>query len=134
MFNNARKVARLEERVEQLTDSVEALLTIRDELTDETSKLKAENKKLKITRTMEDEQIAHKLKMREETCDMNYNKKLIKKDEECANAIAAVKDTYRDKTEKQLEKRGDELKNMYGQILKRLPDVNMAITKEIKDD
>jgi DNA anti-recombination protein RmuC len=127
-------VVRLETRVKELTQHVTQLMEMRDDLMDETVELKSENKKLKTTRDMEDEQIAHKLKMREETCDMNYNKKLIKKDEECANAIAAVKDTYRDKTEKQLEKRGDELKNMYGQILKRLPDVNMAITKEIKDD
>ena len=86
---------------------------------------------------MEDEMIAHKLKMREEQVIMDADKKIAAAEQKAAknasNSIAEVKDTYRDKLENQLEKRGDELKGMYKEVLTRLPDISMEITKDIKE-
>ena len=137
MFNfNVRKVVRLETRVKELTQQVVQLMEMRDDLNDQTAVLTSENKKLKITRDMEDEQIAHKLKMREETCDMEYNKKLIKKDETCAKAVADVKDNYRDKVEKQLEKRGAKLRSELNSRFDKveMPKVEMPEFDNVVED
>ena len=45
--------------------------------------------------------------------------------------IAKVKDEYRDKVEEQLETRAKETKEMYNEILKRLPDVNVKLRGEV---
>ena len=115
------------------------ILSLQDErntLTEENYDLKVENKKLKQTKQIEEEMIAHKLKMREEQVSLDADKRVAKAEQVAAKKstddIAAVKDTYRDKLENQLEKRGDELKSMYKQVLTRLPDISMAITKDIK--
>jgi len=105
-------------------------------LTDENAELTSENKKLKQTKQMGDEMIAHKLKMREEQVEIDANKRISdaeqKAEKKTITEVAKTKDEYRDKLENQLEKRGDELKDMYSEILARLPDVNLAITQKNK--
>ena len=132
-----RKENVLSERVAMLEDRIIELSKEKHELIDTNFDLITDNKKLKQTRQMEDEMIAHKLKMREEVVQLDADKRVSKAERKAAadkdDGIATVKDKYRDKLENQLEKRGDEMKEMYGKILKRLPDVTMAITKEIKE-
>lgn len=83
---------------------------------------------------MEQEEIAHKLKMREEQVAMDASKRIADAEQKAAKerdeGIAKVKDKYRDKLENQLEKRGDEMKEMYSEILTRLPDVSLAIKQK----
>lgn len=122
----------LEERCVLLEKRVTQLLQIRDNLTDETHTLQSEVKQLKQTKRMGDEEIAHKLKMREEQVDIDSTKKIAATERKADERVSKVKDEYRDKLEKQLEKRGDELKKMYSEILARLPDVNLAITQKNK--
>ncbi len=128
------KCAQLESRCGDLIESVRELRDERDELTDENSDLKAENKQLQQKRQMEDEMVAHRLKIREESVKMDADKRISEAERKAAkekdDGIAKVKDKYRDKLENQLEKRGDEMKEMYSEILTRLPDVNMAIKQK----
>ncbi len=138
MFGLSKKRERLlSSRVEQLEERVIALSEIRNELTDENATLTSDNKKLSQKKQMGDEMIAHKLKMREEQVELDANKRVATAEQKASkksnDEIAAVKDTYRDKLESQLEKRGDEMKEIQIEILSRLPDVSMAITKEIKE-
>ena len=81
--------------------------------------------------------IAHKLKMREESVDAECARRVAdaetKAEKKVIVEVGKVKDTYRDKVENQLEKRGDELKGMFAEVLTRLPDISMAITKDIKE-
>lgn len=121
----------LTEREKILEDRINALLKQKNCLIDQVDELKIQNKSLHQKRVMEEEQIAHKLKMREETCDINYQKKEQVKNEECAQKVREVKDQYRDKLEVQLVKRGDELKTMYTEILARLPNINATLKKKI---
>jgi transposase-like protein len=120
----------LEKRVLSLSD-------IRDQLLDSNAGLVSENKKLKQTKQMSEEMIAHKLKMREESVDAECAKRIseaeTKAEKKIITEVGKTKDEYRDKLENQLEKRGDELKSMYTEVLTRLPDVSMAITKDIKE-
>ncbi len=106
----------------------------RSRLLDENDELKTDNKRLSKKRQIEQEEVAHKLKMREEQVDMDAEKRIAEAERKAAkdrdDGIAKVKDKYRDKLENQLEKRGDEMKEMYKEILTRLPDVNLAIKQK----
>jgi predicted metal-dependent hydrolase len=134
---NTKKNEALKERVAELEDHCVRLAEIRNGLEDKNAELAAENKKLRQKKQMEEEMIAHKLKIREEQVEMDANSRIAEAEQKAVkqknDAVAKVKDEYRDKIEKNLEKRGNEMKEMYGQILKRLPDVTMAITKDIKE-
>lgn len=126
------RCVQLEERTVILGDRIIDLTNEKDELEDSVSTLSADNTQLKQKRKMEDEMIAHKLKMREEQVAIDSTKKIAAAERAADERVAGVKDTYRDKIEKQLEKRGDELKKMYTEILARLPDVNLAIKQTNK--
>jgi hypothetical protein len=134
---NRKREQSLEGRCEQLEERCTMLLGKARELEDENHTLKVSNKKLAQTKQIEEEMIAHKLKMREEQTTLDAEKKISEAERKAAKekdeGIAATKDTYRDKLENQLEKRGNEMKEMYSEILTRLPDVTMAITKDIKE-
>ena len=120
-------MSQLEERVIQLSNERHSLL-------DENEGLKVKNKQLSQTKQMEEEMVAHKLKMREESVTLDADKRVSEAERKAAkekdDGIAKVKDKYRDKLENQLEKRGDEMKEMYSEILTRLPDVNLAIKQK----
>ena len=134
---NKRNVVRLDARVQMLEKRVLSLSDIRDQLLDSNAGLTSENKKLKQTKQMSEEMIAHKLKMREESVDAECARRVAdaetKAEKKVIVEVGKVKDTYRDKVENQLEKRGDELKGMFAEVLTRLPDISMAITKDIKE-
>jgi hypothetical protein len=135
MFERFRSKA-LEERCTMLEVRCTELLEVSHKLQDENHKLEIENESLAQTQQMSEEMIAHKLKMREESVQLDADKRISEAERKAAkdkdDGISKTKDKYRDKLEGQLEKRGTEMKEMYGQILKRLPDVSMAISKEIK--
>lgn len=102
-----------------------------DSLTDERTKLKTEVEDLKIQRKCEDENIRHMVKIKEEKMEVEFQKKEVQREREKQEAIAKVKDGYRDKVEAELNKRSAELLAMYNAILARLPDVNVALTGKI---
>lgn len=74
---------------------------------------------------MENEDIKHMVKIDRERKDIWFEKEKLKLSKDKADAIAAVKDEYRDKTEAQLEKQLGNMKDMYGEILERLPNYNV---------
>ena len=111
--------------MDQLTKR--ALHEERDALLEQVNELKAEAKALKQNRKIEEEQIAHKIAMREGDLEIAQKKAIADIERKADERVAKVKDEYRDKLEKQLATRGDELKEMYKEILARLPDVNLAI-------
>lgn len=125
-----KKKALLESQVEKLEARVIALMEERQQLLEDNDGLKVENQKLSKKRQMEQEEIAHKLKMREEQVQMDSDKKVAEAERKADERVAKVKDEFRDKLENQLTKRGDELKEMYKEILTRLPDVNLAIKQK----
>ena len=138
MFDFLKRTEKaLQDRIVLLETRVTRLSTEAYDLEDKNHTLTDENKKLSQKKQMDDEMIAHKLKMREEAMTLDSAKKISEAERKAAKekdeGIAKTKDKYRDKLETQLEKRGDEMKSMYSEILKRLPDVTMAITKDIKE-
>jgi hypothetical protein len=122
--------ALLVERVNTLENMISRLTTTKFNLTDTVEELKVKNKRLQQTKVMEEEQVAHKLAMREGASDLNYKTKLhdglAKKETEKNTAIAKVKDDFQNKLTAQLVTRGDELKEMYVEILARLPTIKVT--------
>jgi len=127
-----KRQLRLVQRIDELASNVDHLISQRDLLLTENSELKAENKSLAQKRKMEDEMIAHKLKMREETVDIKFQQKAQEIQRDADEMIASVKNEYRDKLEAQLEGRGNELREMYSEILARLPDINVQLSGGVK--
>jgi hypothetical protein len=90
--------------------------------------LKEDLADLKLKKKMESEDIKHMVKINNERKDIELEKEKIKLERQSADAIAKVKDSYRDKTEQQLEKQLVNMKGMYGEILERLPNYNVKHT------
>lgn len=124
-----RQVAALIARQGELEIDIINLVRQRDNLQDRNSKLLVTNEKLTHTNDMREEKIAHNLKMREETHDLENKKLLEAEKDKCAEQVRTVKDTYRDKLEGELKKRGDEMKTMFTEVLNRLPNISAKLKK-----
>lgn len=96
---------------------------------DKTS-LKKELEELKLKKKIEEEDIKHMVRINNERKDIELEKEKIELERKSANEVAVVKDQYRDKTEKQLEKQLSDMRGMYGEILARLPNYNVKVKEE----
>lgn len=127
MFNTKKKIAKLETTKSNLELEVE-------KLKEEATKAKEELAEVKHKKKMEDEDIKHMVKMSKEAGEIDLKKKVMDCEKEKAEAIAVVKDEYRDKMEKRLQTEVSNIKEMYGQILERLPNVNAKLTGDFRGD
>lgn len=130
IFDN-KETGDLKTRAEKLEKELEALRVERLDLKDEVGDLKLKKK-------VEEEDIKHMVMMKEERLDLKHLKKTAELEAEYATknagaelekqkAIGEVKDKYRDKAEAVLEKQVNDMKDMYGQILERLPNVAVKL-------
>lgn len=101
-----------------------------EELKDEKDSLNRELASLKNDKKIAEEDIKHMVKMKEEKNALEFERKVLDNERVKEAAIAKVKDEYRDKLEKRLELEVTNIKEMYGQILERLPNVSMRIKEE----
>ena len=97
----------------------------RDALREQVRTLKDDIASLESKKKIEEEDIKHMVRLKEERMEVANEKKQIEMEREKDTEIASVKDTYRDKLEERLEKEVESIKEMYGQILERLPNVNI---------
>lgn len=93
--------------------------------------LKKEVEYLKLQKKIETEDIKHMVKIKEEKMVVENERKQLERDREKDGEIAKVKDSYHDKVEKNLEKQLDNMKSMYGEILDRLPNVNVKLRGDV---
>lgn len=104
--------------------------------------LKNEIKVLKLEHKMQEEDTKHMVKLKEDRLkdeydrknhrlEVDFEKKELELRRECDQEIAKVKDEYRQKMETALKEQMDGVKDMYGQIVEQLPDVNYAIQHDI---
>lgn len=121
---DSKKVTKLEDRIEKLEKQ-------RDDLEDNKIGLKSEVEGLKSKKKIEEEQIKHLVKLKDEKRDIEIQKKELTMQAEKATAIAEVKDSYQDKLTEQLQSQISDNNERYAQILKRLPDVNVRLKGEV---
>ena len=125
-------------RTRQLKAEIISLEEERDKIIDENRKAKEalldENRKLKDDiadlrqkKKMEDENIRHLVKIKEESLDIAHERKTVELERKQQDAIATVKDKYREKQESTLQKQIEDGKQMYSEILARLPNVNVRL-------
>ena len=93
--------------------------------------LKEQVADLKLQRKIEDEDIKHMVKIKESELDIMHQKKGLELQRKSDEEISRVKDNYRDKLESFLKGQVKDVKEMYGQILKRLPDVNVRLKGDV---
>lgn len=111
----ASKITNLNERVETL-ESVE-------------KRLKESIADLNLKKKREEELIKHNTKIIIEKHEIEQEKVIGKLKGEKAEEIAKIKDEYRDKTEKQLEKQATVMKELYTDVLEKLTGVTGTLGK-----
>lgn len=109
----------------KMVATIDTLRKDRDDSEDEARKLRATVADLKHEKKIAEEDIKHMVRIREEKLELDFQKKNLERDSKQQDAIAEVKDTYRDKMEKRLQTEVTNIKEMYGEILKRLPTVSV---------
>ncbi len=119
------------QRSKQVKTQIKTIESERDTLNDSLLSVKNELAELKQKRKMEDEDIRHLVKIKEESLDIAHQKKQVELERTQQEAIAAVKDTYRDKQESTLQKQIEDGKEMYAEILARLPNVQVRLKGDV---
>ena len=119
------------QRSERVKLQITTLESERDTLNDENRKVKDELAELKQKRKMEDEDIRHLVKIKEGKLDLEHQKKRVELEGKFQAEKAVVKDEYRDKLESTLQGQIKDVKQMYGEILKRLPNVNVRLKGDV---
>jgi DNA polymerase III delta prime subunit len=127
MFDKFKSKKRLEAEVKELKANIEALEETESKARKDARKAADDLEALQDKKRREDEEIKHKIKMREEKADISIEKEKAKLSREKDEGIMKVKDEYRDKVETHLEKRGDEMKGIMTEILGRLPDITARV-------
>ena len=102
----------------------------KNKLRAEIEKLKEELADVKLQKKIEEEDIKHLVKLNEERQKLELEREKMtlknKKDDE----VTEIRDRYRDKMEKRLETEVERTKEMYGEILKRLPSIKVRLKGE----
>lgn len=120
MFNKklVQKTSELESQCGVMVDQI-------DGYQEDIRKLKDELADVKHQKKIEEEDIKHMVKISQEKNEIGLQKEKLKLQTEQATAIAAVKDNYTDKLQARLEGEVKSMKEMYGQVLERLPTIKM---------
>ena len=132
MFN--RKLKAQKEELEREVRLLKAKLADEsqlDRLREQLRLTKDELAEVKQKKKMEEEDIKHMVKIHKERNAIELEKKTMELEREKQTEIAEVKDNYRDKTETQLKSESNNMKEMYGQILERLPNLSANLNGKL---
>jgi chromosome segregation ATPase len=137
LFSNEERERELESQIKDLMKDIavlnkelsplRTLKSREDKLTKDIAKLNEQLAELKLKTKIEKEDIEHLVKMKLEKNDLEFEKKVVALEKTKDKEISKVREEYRDKTEQQLDKRGSEMKEMYSEVLTRLPSVTAHI-------
>lgn len=114
------KKSKEQDKAKELEEKIEDLQRERDKLKEEVADLKLEKK-------TGEEDLKHMVKIKEEKDEVRFQQKMLEIERKQQAAIADVKDKYRDKMETQLSQETNNIKEMYAQILERLPNYNVTV-------
>lgn len=103
----------------------------RDRLLKEVEKLTLQVSELKHEYKLADEDVRHMVRIKEEQLAVEQEKKVVELERKTQEEIANAKDQYRDKLEMHLNEQIKNIRGMYDEILKRLPDVNVRLKGDV---
>lgn len=119
-------------KIEQYTEErVRKLEAERDELADKVFQANEKLKEYKAQTKRAEEEIRHHQKLAEERQELANERFKVKCEAEKDEAIARVKDQYRDKTEDYLNTQISRGEDMFKEVLKRLPNVSARLKGEV---
>lgn len=126
-----KQLASAERELESTKGRLEQALRTETELKGDLRALREELENLKLKKKIEEEDIKHLVKIKLEQNEIEFQKKLMQNDREKDSAVSKIKQDYADKLQARLEIEVANIKEMYGQILQRLPDVNVRLKGDI---
>lgn len=110
------------------TDTVDA-----KELEKEIEDLKHSIRELEHKKSLEEREIKHLVKMKEEKIAIETEKKQLDLQGEFDKKVMTLQKDYHEKVMKMLADEHAKMQEIYKQIMTRLPNVNLAIRKEIAE-
>jgi len=128
LFGDARKIQKV--FAELLGADLKAHGDIKH-LNDRIAILKDELETLKLTKKLELKEIEHLVKMKEEKLGIEHEKRQLSLEQSYNTKEMGLQRTYHDKVLTVINKEHNDIKAVYQEIMKRLPDVNVSINKEI---
>ena len=90
-------------------------------------KLKRELEELKLQKVIEERDIKHLVKIKEEKLDIEHQKKELKLKDEYKDKEMVLQREFHNKVLTVLDKNREEMKEVHTQLMKRLPNVNMEM-------
>lgn len=94
--------------------------------------LKESLAELKLQKKIEEEDIKHLVKINEERQKLELERERMKLKNDKDGEVEEIRDKYRDKIEARLEVEVERTKEMYVEILQRLPNINVELTGGVK--
>lgn len=122
MFNTA-----LKNNILTLEGKISILKEDKGDLENEIWELKSELSKLQRDKKSEEDELKHLTKMAKERNEIELEKHKMKVDSESQTKIHGIKQDYSTKLEERLHKEVEGIKDMYAQVLDRLPNINAAL-------
>ena len=119
------------QRSESVKEQIGAIEKERDTLNDSLLSVRNQLAELRQKRKMEDENIRHLVKIKEEGAEIAFQKKTVELERQQQEAIARVKDDYRDKQESTLKTQIESGDKRFKEILSRLPNVQVRLKGDI---
>ena len=110
---------------------IRKLLGEKEDLDTTIGKLRHEKKELVHDNKLANEDIKHMVKIKEEKMEVANEKDRMKERADMRAEIEVLRQKFADKSEEFLQKQAEAVKEMYDQILKRLPDITYAIQHDI---
>lgn len=124
------------EKFESMKKEIEVLsvelkdLEIRKEK--DIERIKSELASLQSKKKIEEEEIKHLIKMKEEKLLLDISRKDVELQKVYTQREMDLQNIYHDKVLATIEESRRESKDLYAQIMARLPNVNLEINKELK--
>lgn len=112
-----------------LADSEHSIITIIN-LQDSIKRLKEERDTAKFQRDLEEKELAHLLKMRDEKSEVEYKKKEVELDRKFQLREMELQKQYFEKVMSTVQEGQKKMENIYAEILSRLPNVNVEIRRK----
>lgn len=129
-FKNDRE-QRLIEREKELERKIRNLEADRDTYRDRLAEAKGDLRDVQQKRDAEERDIQHLLKLEREREEVSREKFEAKCERERDQAIAEVKDEYRDRLENELRQQLERVEKMNTEVLNRLPNISASLEGKI---
>jgi biopolymer transport protein ExbB/TolQ len=103
----------------------------KESLEKEVQDLKKELDQLKSKKKIEEEEIKHLVKIKDEKREIEFQKKEMEIQKDADSKVMKVKQDYQDKIESNLQKQIEDTKQMYAEILQRLPNIAVRLKGDV---